>query len=78
MLIITALLFYFGQDGPKLEVYCSFLLSSLITEAKWELLEEDDYPVQVSYNQVQFALPGKKYRLRDDNRSFFLLFPRYG
>ena len=56
--IITALLFYFGRDGPKLGVYC-FLLASLITEAKWELLEEDDYPVQVSRNQVQFALPGK-------------------
>ena len=53
-----ALLFYFGRDGPKLGVYC-FLLASLITEAKWELLEEDGYPVQVSRNRVQFALPGK-------------------
>ena len=41
-LIITALLFYFGRDGPKLGVYC-LLLASLITEAKWELLEEDNY-----------------------------------
>ena len=57
-LIIPALLFYFGRDGPKLGVYC-FLLASLITEAKWELLEEDGYPMQVSRNQVQFALPGK-------------------
>ena len=53
-----ALLFYFGRDGPKLGVYC-FLLASLITEAKWELLEEDGYPVQVSRNRVQFALPEK-------------------
>ena len=57
-LVIPALLFYFGRDGPKLGVYC-FLLASLITEAKWELLEEDGYPVQVSRNRVQFALPGK-------------------
>ena len=55
--VITALLFYFGRDGPKLGVYC-FLLASLITEAKWELLEEDGYPVQVSRNSAQFALPG--------------------
>ena len=57
-LIIPALLFYFGQDGPKLGVYC-FLLASLITEAKWELLEEDSYPVQVSRNSAQFTVPGK-------------------
>ena len=56
-LVIPALLFYFGKDGPKLGVYC-FLLASLITEAKWELLEEDSYPVQVSRNSAQFALPG--------------------
>ena len=53
-----ALLFYFGRDGPKLGVYC-FLLASLIAEAKWELLEEDGYPVQVSRNRVQFALSEK-------------------
>ena len=57
-LVIPALLFYFGRDGPKLGVYC-FLLASLITEAKWEFLEEDGCPVQVSRNRVQFALPGK-------------------
>ena len=57
-LVIPALLFYFGRDGPKLGVYC-FLLSSLITEAKWQLLEVGGYPVQVARNQVQFALPGK-------------------
>ena len=57
-LIIPALLFYFGRDGPKLGVYC-FLLASLITEAKWQLLEVGGYPVQVSRNRVQFALPGK-------------------
>ena len=71
-----ALLFYFGRDGPKLGVYC-FLLASLIAEAKWELLEEDGYPVQVSRNRVQFALSGKKSRLCDDNRSFLLVFSCY-
>ena len=59
LLAIPALLFYFGRDGPKLGVYC-FLLASLITEAKWELLEEDGYPVQVSRNSAQFTVPGKK------------------
>ena len=54
---ISALLFYFGPNGPKLGVYCC-LLASLITEAKWELLTENDRPVQVSRNQVQFKLPG--------------------
>ena len=58
LLVIPDLLFYFGEDGPKLGVYC-FLLASLITEAKWELLEEDGDPVQVARNRVQFALPGK-------------------
>ena len=57
-LVFPALLFYFGRDGPKLGVYC-FLLASLITEAKWELLEEDGYPVQVSRNSAQFTVPGK-------------------
>ena len=54
---IPALLFYFGPNGPKLGVYCC-LLASLITEAKWELMTENDRPVQVSRNQVQFRLPG--------------------
>ena len=54
---VSALLFYFGPNGPKLGVYC-FLLASLITEAKWELMTENDRPVQVSRNQVQFRLPG--------------------
>ena len=58
LVVIPALLFYFGRDGPKLGVYC-FLLASLITEAKWELLEEDSYPVQVSRNSAQFTVPGK-------------------
>ena len=57
-LVIPALLFYFGRDGPKLGVY-SFLLASLITEAKWKLLEEECYPVQVSRNSAQFTVPGK-------------------
>ena len=56
-LVIPALLYYFDEDGPKLGVYC-FLIASLITEAKWKLLEENGYPVQVSRNRVQFALPG--------------------
>ena len=54
---ISALLFYFGPNGPKLGVYCC-LLASLITEAKWELMTENNRPVQVSRNQVQFRLPG--------------------
>ena len=72
-LVIPALLFYFGQDGPKLGVYC-FLLASLITEAKWELLEEDGYPVQVSRNRIQFALPGGNpgcVTITDSFSSFF-------
>ena len=28
------------------------------SEAKWELLEEDGYPVQVSRNSAQFVVPG--------------------
>ena len=56
-LSISALLFYFGPNGPKLGVYCC-LLASLITEAKWELMTDNNRPVQVSRNQVQFRLPG--------------------
>ena len=54
---IPSLLFYFGENGPKLGVYC-FLLASLITDAKWKLLTEDGNPVQLSRNRVRFALPG--------------------
>ena len=54
---IPALLFYFGPDGPKLGVYCC-LVASLITDAKWELMTDNDRPVQLSRNQVQFMLPG--------------------
>ena len=54
---ISALLFYFGPNGPKLGVYCC-LLASLITEAEWELMTDNNRPVQVSRNQVQFRLPG--------------------
>ena len=54
--VVPTLLFYFGEDGPKLGVYC-FLLSSLITDAKWKLLMEDRKPVQLSRNRVRFALP---------------------
>ena len=56
--VIPPLLFYFGPDGPKLGIYC-FLLASLITDAKWELMSEYDHPVQLSRNRVQFALPGE-------------------
>ena len=55
--IVSPLLFYFDEDGPKLGVYC-FLISSLITEFGWKLLTENRCPVQVSRNRVQFALPG--------------------
>ena len=56
--VVPALLFYFGRDGPLLGVYC-FLLSSLITDAGWKLLERDNYPVQVCRNRAKFILPGK-------------------
>ena len=55
--VVPSLLFYFGEDGPKLGVYC-FLLSSLITDAKWELLMEGGKPVQLSRNRVRFTVPG--------------------
>ena len=55
--VISPLLFYFDEDGPKLGVYC-FLISTLITENGWKLLTENRCPVQVSRNKVQFALPG--------------------
>ena len=73
LLAIPAFLFYFGRDGPKLGVYC-FLLASLITEAKWELLEQNGYPVQVSRNRVQFALRGGNpgcVTITDSFSSFF-------
>ena len=54
---VPAFLFYFGPNGPKLGVYC-FLLASLITDAKWKLLMEDNSPVQLSRNRVRFAVPG--------------------
>ena len=55
--IASPFLFYFGEDGPKLGVYC-FLLSALITEAKWQLLMEVGNPVQLSRNQARFTIPG--------------------
>ena len=55
--VISPLLFYFDEDGPKLGVFC-FLISTLITEFGWKLLTENRCPVQVSRNKVQFALPG--------------------
>ena len=57
LFIIPALIFYFGENGPKLGVYC-FLLASLITDAEWKLLMEDNSPVQLSRNRVRFAVPG--------------------
>ena len=56
-LVVPALLFYF-KDGPRLGVYCA-LLSSLITDSKWELLTENRCPVQLSRNRAQFSVPGK-------------------
>lgn len=53
--VVPRLFFYFG---PKLGVFC-FLLTSLITKARWELLMEDGHPIQVLRNCVQFAIPGK-------------------
>ena len=72
-LIVPALLLYFGPDGPQLGVYC-FLLSSLITDAGWELLKEGRYPVQVCRNQAKFKLPGKNpgcVTITDSFSSFF-------
>ena len=72
-LVVPALLFYFGPDGPQLGVYC-FLLSSLITDAGWELLKEGSYPVQVCRNQAKFKLPGKNpgcVTITDSFSSFF-------
>ena len=55
--VVSPLLFYFDEDGPKLGVYC-FLIATLITEFGWKLLIENRCPVQVSRNKVQFTLPG--------------------
>ena len=54
--VVSPLLFYFGEDGPKVGVYC-FLLACLITESNWKLLSENRCPVQISRNRVQFELP---------------------
>ena len=54
--VVPALLFYFGENGPKLGVYC-FLVASLITNDTWKLLTEEETPVQLSCNRVQFAVP---------------------
>ena len=73
--VIPAFLFYFGKNGPKLGVYC-FLLASLITDAKWELLMEDNSPVQLSRNRVQFAVPGNNpgcITITDSFSTFFLV-----
>ena len=56
-LVVPDFLFYFGENGPKLGVYC-FLLASLITDAKWKLLTENGTPVQLSRNRARFAVPG--------------------
>ena len=72
-LVVPALLFYFGADGPQLGVYC-FLLSSLITDAGWKLLKEGRYPVQVCRNQAKFELPGGNpgcVTITDSFSSFF-------
>ena len=54
---VSPLLFDFGPDGPKLGVYCC-LLSTLITDSKWELLVEDGNPIQLSRNRAHFKLSG--------------------
>ena len=73
LVVVPALLFYFGPDGPQLGVYC-FLLSSLITDAGWKLLKEGHYPVQVCRNQAKFELPGGNpgcVTITDSFSSFF-------
>ena len=56
-LVVPALLFHFGEEGPKLGVYCA-LLSSLITEFDWKLLLKNRTPVQLSRNRARFNTPG--------------------
>ena len=58
-LVVPALLFHFGEEGPKLGVYCA-LLSSLITESNWELLMKNRSYVQLSRNRARFTMPGKR------------------
>ena len=58
-LVVPALLFFFGEEGPKLGVYCA-LLSSLITESNWELLMKNRTPIQLSRNRARFTMPGKR------------------
>ena len=58
-LVVPALLYYFGEEGPKLGVYCA-LLSSLITESNWELLMKNRSYVQLSRNRARFSMPGKR------------------
>ena len=55
--VVPDLYFYFGPNGALLGVYC-FLVTSLIKEAKWELLTEDSRPVQLSRNRARFTVPG--------------------
>ena len=57
-LVVPVLFFYYGEEGPKLGVYCA-LLSSLINDSKWELLIENHIPVQLSRNRARFTMPGK-------------------
>ena len=56
--VVPDMLYYFGPDGAKLGVYC-FLISSLINEAKWELLTEGGCQVKLSRNRARFTVPGK-------------------
>ena len=55
--VVPDLYFYFGPNGALLGVYC-FLVTSLIKEAKWELLTENSRPVQLSRNRARFTVPG--------------------
>ena len=55
--VVPDLYFYFGSNCALLGVYC-FLVTSLIKEAKWDLLTEDGRPVQLSRNRARFTVPG--------------------
>ena len=73
--VVPSFLFYFGRDGPKLGVYCC-LLSTLIADSRWELLMEDDNPVQLSRNRAHFTIPGNHpgfITITDSFTTFFQL-----
>ena len=57
--VVPALIFYFGEEGPNLGVYCA-LLSSLITDSNWKLLMKERSYVQLSRNRARFTIPGNR------------------